>query len=36
MYNWKDLAKGAITFTLMMSLLAGFMVLNGLHYAGAF
>ena len=36
MYNWKDLAKGAITFTLMMSLLAGFLVLNGLHYAGAF
>jgi hypothetical protein len=36
MYNWKDLAKGALTFTILMSILTGFMVLNGLHYAGWF
>jgi len=35
MYSWKDLVKGTITFLALMSILAGFMVLNGLHYAGA-
>jgi len=36
MYNWKDLARGALAFTILMSILTGFMVLNGLHYAGWF
>jgi hypothetical protein len=35
MYTWKDLVKGTITFLAMMSILSGFMILNGLHYAGA-
>ena len=35
MYNWKDLARGFLAFSAMMSILLGLMVLNGLHYAGA-
>ena len=34
MYSWKDLLRGMIGLTLMMSILGGLMVLNGLHYAG--
>jgi len=34
MYNWKDLLRGMIGLTIMMSVLGGLMVLNGLHYAG--
>ena len=36
MYNWKDLTRGALAFTILMLILTGFMVLNGLHYAGWF
>jgi hypothetical protein len=35
MYTWKDLIKGTLTFLAMMSILSAFMILNGLHYAGA-
>lgn len=35
MYKAKDLLKGAFTFAIMFAILSGFMVLNGLHYAGA-
>jgi len=34
MYNWKDLAKGFLAFSAMMTVLGALMVLNGLHYAG--
>ena len=35
MYKAKDILKGAFTFALMFAFLAGFLTLNGLHYAGA-
>ena len=34
MYSWKDYAKALLGFTIMFAILTGFMVLNGLHYAG--
>ena len=34
MYNWKDVAKGFLTFTIMMSVLAGFMTLHAMSIAG--
>ena len=34
MYSWKDLIKTTIIFLGMMAFLAGFLTLNGLHYAG--
>jgi hypothetical protein len=35
MYSWKDLVKTTAIFIGMMAFLSGFLVLNGLHYAGA-
>jgi len=35
MYKAKDLLKGILTLALMFAFLAGFLTLNGLHYAGA-
>lgn len=35
MYSWKDLVKTTVIFLGMMAFLSGFLVLNGLHYAGA-
>jgi len=35
MYSWKDLVKTTFVFLGMMAFLAGFLTLNGLHYAGA-
>ena len=35
MYKTKDLLKGIFTLALMFAFLAGFLTLNGLHYAGA-
>jgi len=34
MYSWKELVKTTIIFLSMMAFLAGFLTLNGLHYAG--
>ena len=35
MYKARDLLKGAFTLALLFAFLAGFLTLNGLHYAGA-
>jgi hypothetical protein len=34
MYNWKDLVRGALAFTIMMTFLAGIMTLHALSIAG--
>jgi hypothetical protein len=34
MYSWKDYARATLILIGIMALLGGFMVLNGLHYAG--
>jgi len=34
MYNWKDVLKGIATFTVMMTVLAGFMTLHAMSIAG--
>jgi hypothetical protein len=36
MYKLKDIGKALLGFTVMFSILTGFMMLNGLHYAGWF
>jgi hypothetical protein len=36
MYKFKDVVKTTLVFIGMMAFLSGFLVLNGLHYAGAF
>ena len=35
-FKWKNFLHGAFAFTLMMSILSGMMIINGLFWGGAF